>query len=892
MKLQKVLRMISLRRLFLVVSYYSGLLHLIRFLNRKQIVIFTIHGVVGEDSYPWQTMRKQCPLGRYEKVLTVLKNYFQFVSLDDAVAMIAGEKPAKPYCAVLTFDDGYKNNVTTALPVLQKYHLPATFFLPTSFIGSNKVFWFDALDYTTQHCTTKPFDLSIGEDSFSFDMKNRQEMKEQFRRFLYQYNHSQSNDLSWQTDILSQIDSWQIDSGLDYSSILNHDPRTAKMTWMDVEEAYASGVSIGSHSVGHLKLGTLDNPQIKEQLQHSKEDIESHLKTQCDYVSYPNGNYNDRVVQIAAECGYKAALTTEIGLNAIGCDLYRLRRVSLPLREVKPHVLNHIYISGNLRQQSRENQLDDVILDQSLSKKNNEETLNNTRRSSSKGNDAGLERMAKNVWIGWIAQIIYVVAGFVMPRMINNSMGQEALGVWDFSWTLIAYFSLVLAGVISSVNPYISKYQAVDDVENVNVSASSVGCILIVMALFVVLITLSVQQLLPAMMGDKLGAHLLDTQKVIFWLGMSLSVQILFAVFGGVLAGSFRWDIHYYINALSRVATLIGMVFVLLFDGGLVKLAMVYCLCEAAVLSVRVVYAYRVYPKLKIKASYVRWSRAKEMLLFGVKTYLPQVGDMVTNQSLNVLIIWFMGPAALAIYNRPRALMRHVQTFLTRYAFVLTPTASAMYAKKDHSAFGRLLIDGSKNGAFILLPAIFFLAFFGDSLLEVWMGQGYVKAHLFLVMIIAFLPPIFQLPLVSVVAGANMHGRLGMMRLFASLVGLLFVYVSFQIVDLDITWAVAMFAVPLWFSEFLYAPWYVNKHFSMAIGEYMQECLVRPLVTLLPFVFVLLLAKITIEQPVIQLLAGGALGGTVLALLYWNFVFTESFQEKLKNKLLSRLTQK
>jgi O-antigen/teichoic acid export membrane protein len=103
--------------------------------------------------------------------------------------------------------------------------------------------------------------------------------------------------------------------------------------------------------------------------------------------------------------------------------------------------------------------------------------------------DAGRSRMAKNVWIGWSAQFIYLIAGFVLPRKIDHSMGGQALGAWDFSWTLITYFGLVQAGVVSSVNRYIARYLAREDMENVNISASSVGCVLFAMALVIVLIS-------------------------------------------------------------------------------------------------------------------------------------------------------------------------------------------------------------------------------------------------------------------------------------------------------------------------------------------------------------------------------------------------------------------
>ena len=199
--------------------------------------------------------------------------------------------------------------------------------------------------------------------------------------------------------------------------------------------------------------------------------------------------------------------------------------------------------------------------------------------------------MAKNVWIGWSAQFIYLVAGFVLPRMIDHSMGRQALGAWDFSWTLIAYFGLVQAGVVSSVNRYIARYRAKGDVENVNISASSVGCVLLVMALVIVGVTLSAYHLLPGVMQDKLGAYTHPTQWVILWLGLGLAFQTAFALFGGVLAGHFRWDIHFYINMASRLATLIGMIVVLLMYASLSTLGFVYFISEAFVLSLRVIFS-------------------------------------------------------------------------------------------------------------------------------------------------------------------------------------------------------------------------------------------------------------------------------------------------------------
>ncbi len=503
----------------------------------------------------------------------------------------------------------------------------------------------------------------------------------------------------------------------------------------------------------------------------------------------------------------------------------------------------------------------------------------------SKSSSTGRSRMAKNVWIGWSAQLVYLVAGFVLPRMIDHSMGRQALGAWDFSWTLITYFSLIQGGVVSSVNRYIARYQAKDDMENVNISASSVGCVLLAMASVIVLISVGAYYLLPAAMGSKLGDYTHSVQWVVLWLGLGLAFQTAFSLFGGVLAGTFRWDIHFYINMVSRLATLVGMIAVLLLHGSLSLLGFVYFISEASVLSLRIYFVRRVCPDLRLGWKYVRWKRAREMLHFGVKIYLPSIGEMLTNQTMNMFIVWFFGPAFLALYARPRGLMRQVQTFLNRYALVLVPTASSIHAAKDREGMVDLLIEGARNSAYILLPAVIFLAVCGDSLLAVWMGPQYVKPYLFLVMLLTFLPPIFHSPLVRIMMGANIHGRLGVAQMIASGTGLLMVYILFITTTPNIFWAMAAFAVPLWLGVGLYTPYYAHKHLGMPMRRYCYDCIVKPVALLSPYLFVLSAIRYFYEKPVLVVLSGMFISLLILPVVYWFFVFSPSLKAKLFKKI-------
>ena len=73
---------------------------------------------------------------------------------------------------------------------------------------------------------------------------------------------------------------------------------------------------------------------------------------------------------------------------------------------------------------------------------------------------SGQSRLYRNVLWSWAAYAVFVVAGFVMPRLIDRHLGQAVLGVWDFSWSIAAYLSLTPLGVGSAVIRYVARHRA------------------------------------------------------------------------------------------------------------------------------------------------------------------------------------------------------------------------------------------------------------------------------------------------------------------------------------------------------------------------------------------------------------------------------------------------
>ena len=304
----------------------------------------------------------------------------------------------------------------------------------------------------------------------------------------------------------------------------------------------------------------------------------------------------------------------------------------------------------------------------------------------------GRDRMVSNVLFSWGSHLVFVVAGFIMPRMIDNHLGQELLGVWDFGWSLVAYFSLVSGGVNSSINRYVAKYYGARDITGVNDVASSGLCVLGLAALVVFGLTIGVFLLIPTWFGERLADHIREAQWVFFYLGVSLVCNTALGPFVGVITGCHRWEIHNLIKSGWHLVSVAGMIAVLLAGGNLVNLAQVYLASQVFADATRVVCAHRACPGLRVNPFRARGSTIKSMYAFGGKTLIPILSQLLAAQTTNILIVAYLGPAALALFSRPMALISHIATFANKLAFVLTPTVSSLQSTDNHEEIRALLL--------------------------------------------------------------------------------------------------------------------------------------------------------------------------------------------------------
>ncbi len=299
--------------------------------NINRVRIFSLHGVGNYDGvHGWTPLRPQLDVKDLRRALRILSMRYQFISIDEAVAILAGDKPPMEHVAVLTFDDGYLNNFTQALPVLQELGIPGTFYIATGVVESREPFWFDRLDYVLQAAAKHRIRVELAGRSFEFNSGKRSNITAEYAS-LRAYCKKQFSDDKVFTKTLNDLSvELEQKTGVALQSVLDGDAWAQVISAKEIQEyAREDLVQFGGHSVSHLRLSCSSLDKVREELAESKQKLEGWSKKQCEHFAYPSGDYDEASANAVREAGYRSAVTSDLGFNAIGDNAYTLKRLSI-----------------------------------------------------------------------------------------------------------------------------------------------------------------------------------------------------------------------------------------------------------------------------------------------------------------------------------------------------------------------------------------------------------------------------------------------------------------------------------------------------------------------------------------------------------------------------------
>ncbi|MCP4093845.1 MAG: polysaccharide deacetylase family protein [Planctomycetes bacterium] len=251
-----------------------------------------------------------------------LAEFYRVLPLAEAVATLQQEQgnetgsgnngnaaADKPIVA-LTFDDGYVDNLKYAAPILAEFEQRATFFVVSGLMGTSTPPWYDlvarcVLDLAEREegCLAdgSPAELALGLSAV--------EVVEGAKAFSPELRKSLAERLCDRLDGAPQF--------ADEDLVMNA---------QQLRELQKQGHEIGSHSVSHEILPLLSDQDLEEEIQLSKQQLEDGLQQPISSFCYPNGDFDDRCLEMVEKHGYDQAVTTRNGSNKAATAPFTLKR--------------------------------------------------------------------------------------------------------------------------------------------------------------------------------------------------------------------------------------------------------------------------------------------------------------------------------------------------------------------------------------------------------------------------------------------------------------------------------------------------------------------------------------------------------------------------------------
>ncbi|MCL9781555.1 polysaccharide deacetylase family protein [Vibrio sp. S4M6] len=265
---------------------------------------------------------KHIAANAFDDQMRILHNHCNVLTIDDVVTLTREKKDWPENAVVVTFDDGFRNNLQCAAPILEKYNIPATFYICAGMVGTDQMFWVDEIEdciNRTLHST-----ITITLDKKRYFELTSPEAKisaiESIKQFCKRSTSVTKNrvlaDLTLASDITPNV---------------KHSANYQMMSWDELIELNSNPLfTIGGHTLYHDIMSSRPVEEMTQDVKETLSLLEQKLGHPIRHFAYPEGqahHYSEEVITSLKNYGVSICPTAIDGTNPPGSDLFHLKRI-------------------------------------------------------------------------------------------------------------------------------------------------------------------------------------------------------------------------------------------------------------------------------------------------------------------------------------------------------------------------------------------------------------------------------------------------------------------------------------------------------------------------------------------------------------------------------------
>jgi peptidoglycan/xylan/chitin deacetylase (PgdA/CDA1 family) len=307
---------LTIRKAISRTMHYLGITRLAHALGNKGVIILAYHRIVSpapKDDY--NPILASASEKDFQDQMEYLSKNYNVISLERFLKYRQERSLLPRNCAIITFDDGYKDFYKTAYPILKRFSLPATVFISTGAVEKKIVFWWDEVTHIINNTDKKSLDMKeLGRYALN-DEADKAIALTRVQQRLKLLDDKKKNKL---------IERLSIELGVSQTGKKDY------LDWEDIKEMSKNQISFGAHTVNHPILTNISLDRAKQEIVESKRLLEKKLRRRVSSFAYPNGtapDFNDDIIRIVRETGFACAVTCIPAWCSQESDAFKLGRV-------------------------------------------------------------------------------------------------------------------------------------------------------------------------------------------------------------------------------------------------------------------------------------------------------------------------------------------------------------------------------------------------------------------------------------------------------------------------------------------------------------------------------------------------------------------------------------
>jgi peptidoglycan/xylan/chitin deacetylase (PgdA/CDA1 family) len=300
----------------------SSILGLAGQLARPSAAILMYHSVVEDPRSTENTLGISRDRASFEAHMKIMATQFNPVTIDDVARFAKSGHELPRQAVVVTFDDGFADNYEVALPILNRYGIPATFYIMVDAVANGVLPWYCRLRFAFNTTKNREWQHLKGERTYPLTSP-----EERRTALTAAWESGARTTGSVQQEFVSGVE-----ESLDVEpASLEHG---LMLDWDQVRSLRKAGHTVGAHTLSHPNVAQISQSEARSEILGSKKKLEAELGEPIGHFSYPhpalNPQWSEQTLQITREAGFDSAVLTTRGPVRAGDESLALKRINTP----------------------------------------------------------------------------------------------------------------------------------------------------------------------------------------------------------------------------------------------------------------------------------------------------------------------------------------------------------------------------------------------------------------------------------------------------------------------------------------------------------------------------------------------------------------------------------